>query len=1350
MAGEGESVVRVTADFSDVISGVERLEQLVGRAVSNIKSETTTDTRTGVDPSGFNQAYAAAQSNNPIDVIEPAANKANTAALKASIDEELTAHAEYTNALVLSAKSQADTNLQVQSALAADGEYIASRVLATKIIAERNAVEQEALAADAEYAKSLAAAAAATTRIAAEKATLLATDPQYVAGEAELNRANLLLKLSRLEGTALQQGSNDFIAAELEARGASVAEIQKYISLAQINNKITQAEIASTDEVIAANAQYAVAKKRAALLQAEADKFALGEAGLGAAPGSKSLLQRIGFGGAGGGGDGADALGSIAGKIGPTIGYALAAAAVFKVTQSITEAISESNKLQVQLGQLHSSATSMGVGGEAAFNTIRDSILKTSVATGTLGSDLANIAIQLTGINRDSSGAVDTGLVTSQLESISKFAKVSGTPLQETLDSSTAAVKEFGVTAKEVFDSSVDAENKFGVKSGEVLKILGDAAPLLKENGFSLAQSAALIGTISQRSGLPSQAIADGLNRILPTLQQNSAKIAEIFNGNQDLKGDPLNRLAAAFREGNVPAIFNEVADAMQHLSSQGQQDLTKAVAGDRNSKVFQAFIDGKKEYDAAVGNNTSVDALDKRWAEFSKTLTAQLAILKQKWMELVEAVVNAGLIEGLTGIVEKISLMVDALGKAVELAGKLDGALSHVPGYGLAKQANSYLNPITGGLNLGQDIYSFFGGGDDGPSKTQKAIADKTKSLNANDPASVAAIQDELLKLLATVKGKDAEDVSKAILTLTIPKLDGFDRALATGGGPVVPDKSAYAAALEKQTGTAINSVTDAQQLYNEGLISIGELDKFYAEQIKFLRETADHTNPNNTNDKQADTLAKSQSASDSKAILDAVKARAKYRTLTGTGDVNAQGFDEATIRDYAAAIQDPTLDHAGKTEAAAALVDLLQKQVNFLASSEKDAKKRNDLIKNGISILDALGPEAAATVQELLVADTLRVDPGWSTAVADIIKHSGDASQKFDDFMKEAVQVANFTGLTIKQAILNLIDEQIQSAQTAIANIGAFAGFEGLDAAVSNLDSLKALKDRVGNLGDPGHPADRLKPAGIANKTATAPTAAAIRKAQEDYLRAQIETDPVALAEQNIRLADQDIADATDQAARFTALAAKVRAERALKKAMEAIVNSQLDLLKAQASAGDDVVGVAEISLRQAQEKLRQAQETGDKSAILQAQAGVVAASADLNKTRINDEKSHEQFLLDTGKITNQEYLAFLVTLEKDPTLTKKQREDLEREIYSLRNKLGADFQFNLPTQLGLPTLYEARRSTQGNNFSASTGAGADNRQITINFQVNNSADYQTAYNDLLSAIQGPSRYGARPRSY
>ena len=122
---------------------------------------------------------------------------------------------------------------------------------------------------------------------------------------------------------------------------------------------------------------------------------------------------------------------------------------------------------------------------------------------------------------------------------------------------------------------------------------------------------------------------------------------------------------------------------------------------------------------------------------------------------------------------------------------------------------------------------------------------------------------------------------------------------------------------------------------------------------------------------------------------------------------------------------------------------------------------------------------------------------------------------------------------------------------------------------------------------------------------------------------------------------------------------------------------------------------------------------------------------------------------FQFEMGQITKSQYIQYLEGLKALADGNQEIIRDLDRQIKGLKDELGADLQFNLPTNLTLPTLYEARRLNQSVGADGRPAGYQDNRVVDINIIVNNGMDV-TKMQQVLTDALGGQRFGNQARRY
>jgi hypothetical protein len=253
-------------------------------------------------------------------------------------------------------------------------------------------------------------------------------------------------------------------------------------------------------------------------------------------------------------------------------------------------------------------------------------------------------------------------------------------------------------------------------------------------------------------------------------------------------------------------------------------------------------------------------------------------------------------------------------------------------------------------------------------------------------------------------------------------------------------------------------------------------------------------------------------------------------------------------------------------------------------------------------------------------------------------------------------------------------------------------------------------------------------------------------LQEARFALLEAQVANDPVALARVGQQRAAFAYQIARTEAEQIRAEAERINADRQLQDALNDIVNSQIELAMAYANAAGDTVQVANLQLQQAITQLQQLQAAGAGAAeINRAQAEIVNARAGVRDANLQDRQEFYQYLHDMGQITTSQLVGYLQSLLQIPDLTEDQVRDINLQIKRLRQELASDLQFNLPTDLGLPTLYEVRRLSQssaaGLNYQAGQGVTNNNQVITVNV---NGGDPQQVFDAVSAAVNAPPRSG------
>lgn len=242
----------------------------------------------------------------------------------------------------------------------------------------------------------------------------------------------------------------------------------------------------------------------------------------------------------------------------------------------------------------------------------------------------------------------------------------------------------------------------------------------------------------------------------------------------------------------------------------------------------------------------------------------------------------------------------------------------------------------------------------------------------------------------------------------------------------------------------------------------------------------------------------------------------------------------------------------------------------------------------------------------------------------------------------------------------------------------------------------------------------------------------------ARTDYLQSTT-TDPLQQARYGLAGARASLSHAKTRVDRLRAMAELNRANQAVREAIRERTEAYFDLL---ASRTDDPVRLAEIELRKANALARGT--TG---------ADRTRAQAEQNRARRGARDAVNEAALDdirhrraVGEITADQEIVELQRILRTHRLSKQARNQIEEQIYSLREEAnGGDFALDVGN-IRLPTIYEIRRAV-GGGYQGLGGASSQVQvtnapQIAINVEHREDA---TAVGAALDTTLGTSTRAA-----
>jgi hypothetical protein len=263
----------------------------------------------------------------------------------------------------------------------------------------------------------------------------------------------------------------------------------------------------------------------------------------------------------------------------------------------------------------------------------------------------------------------------------------------------------------------------------------------------------------------------------------------------------------------------------------------------------------------------------------------------------------------------------------------------------------------------------------------------------------------------------------------------------------------------------------------------------------------------------------------------------------------------------------------------------------------------------------------------------------------------------------------------------------------------------------------------------------------------------------ARRELAKAVADEDPIRSAQIDIEAADEEMKRAgEDPAAQARALASRIKADHTLRDVMRDLADAQLELVATMAEIAGDVIQVADIGVKQAQIDLdRRIADVKAAGGNVDTDAQVIRLRGKLAKakdaagdTRLSEAEAEIDFLQQMGTIATSEAIARfegLLSLADDPEETRR----LLLKIKQLKEESAQDFQFNVPGNINLPTLYEMRR-VQGTSNEFGLGSGyQDNRNYQVTLAINNGMDEASAKQFLADVFGTSSKvFGTTGRPY
>lgn len=364
----------------------------------------------------------------------------------------------------------------------------------------------------------------------------------------------------------------------------------------------------------------------------------------------------------------------IGSKLTTTIGFAASGALLYGGITAVKELIDEAEKLERIMNQVRAQFESIGEG--AQFAGARDEILAIARDTGAAADEIATVFFQFKGAFGDTTEALE------ETRTAMEGAKITGLELKEIVDSLTGIKISFAEVDdfEQIFDSALGLQERFGVLAKETITFTADIAPVAESIGLEFEEMAALGATAQQASGRSGTAIAEGLGRILPTLQNVKGEILNIYTVIPELSAGR-DQILGAFADGAPGQAFIQLARDYDKLSESQQAYVIELLGGRREAQVLIPILENNSKLIQELdGNYDDAGKSQEYFNDLQETVANTMARLGETFKQIGESLFDAGLADILTGIGDAAALLGNAVGGVAKIFGFLNEQMNGIP----------------------------------------------------------------------------------------------------------------------------------------------------------------------------------------------------------------------------------------------------------------------------------------------------------------------------------------------------------------------------------------------------------------------------------------------------------------------------------------------------------------------------------------------------------------------------------------------------------------------------------------------------------------------------------------------
>lgn len=355
--------------------------------------------------------------------------------------------------------------------------------------------------------------------------------------------------------------------------------------------------------------------------------------------------------------------------------YGIAGAGLYGVINTIQDVIREAEELQRIFVSIESQFEAVGQGDQ--FEGYRERILEISRNTGVAADQVALLGFQFRGAFGDSARA------SKELDSAVRGVVVTGLEAREVTDGLTAAALAYGGSVEDIFDKAIGIEERFGVLAKESIAVFGDFSAVAADVGLNITELGAILGTVQQASGRGGAAIAEGLGRVLPTIQEQTTEIFRLYHEIPELRGS-LPQIEQSFNTGQTGQVLLQLIRDYDKLNERQQRYVINLLGGRREAQLLiPLFSNQRKIVKELDRDQDDAGKSAQRFADLQVTLSQAIARAREEFRAIGEALFRAGLGDLLRDaavaggvLVRVLSLLVGFMADFNELTGGSAGRL--------------------------------------------------------------------------------------------------------------------------------------------------------------------------------------------------------------------------------------------------------------------------------------------------------------------------------------------------------------------------------------------------------------------------------------------------------------------------------------------------------------------------------------------------------------------------------------------------------------------------------------------------------------------------------------------------